>query len=92
MNKSREYLLRPLVANYESAKVLKPFIAALYDPSALVPAHLSPVLMCSNRVVAPRWNNRLYPLLYQQCEAFAIIKRGQPSFSITARWKLHTLV
>jgi hypothetical protein len=66
MNKSSKNLLRPLIAYDESAEGLQPRVTPLYDPSSLVPSHLSPVLMRCYCVVAPRWNNRLNPSLHKQ--------------------------
>ena len=66
MNESRKYPGTPFVSRYEFAKGLQPRVTSLYDPSALVPPHLPPVLMRRHRVVRPRWYDRLYASLYEQ--------------------------
>src|SRR5215212_4760680 len=66
MNKNSKNLLRPLIAHYESAEGLQPTVAPLYDPSAFVPSHLSPILMRCNSVVASRCYDRLYPSFHEQ--------------------------
>lgn len=66
MYKSSKYLLRPLVANHQPAEGLQPTVAPLYYPSALIPSHLSPILVRRHRVVAPSRYDRLYASFHQK--------------------------
>lgn len=66
MNESCKYLGVAFVSRYKLAKRLQPRVTSLYDPSALVPSHLPPVLMRGYPVVRPRWYDRLYTSLYKQ--------------------------
>src|SRR5215210_2436585 len=73
MNKSGKYLLRPLVSDYESAEGLQPTVAPLNYPSPLVASHLSSILVCRNRVIAARRNNRFDATFHQKCSHFVAV-------------------
>ena len=66
MNKSSKYFLRPLISHYQSAKGLQPTVASLYDPSSLIPPHLSSILMRRHPVVAASRYDWLYASLHKQ--------------------------
>lgn len=73
MNQSRKNLGRPFIPNSQSAKVLKPGIGSLDDPSVSVPSQFPSILVSRNHVVITRRDDRLNTASDQQSPKFVTV-------------------
>lgn len=66
MNQSCKNFGRSFIPHSQSAKVLKPGVCSLNDPSVLIPSQFSSILVSRDIVVTTRWDNWLDTATDQQ--------------------------